>query len=177
MLYKIVILGDSYVGKTSLLQKYFENDKFTHRSVVSTISVNFYIKNITDTKLYFYDISLIQTSLSLLSYSDAFVIVFDVSNRNSFENIKDYLSCINKYYNKTNIPILIVGNKIDEKREVSFEEAYSFCSDLNLLYHETSVIKNIGIENCFSMLYVLLKKKNENSIILSQDNDKKTNCY
>ena len=79
----------------------------------------------------------------------AIVIVFDVSDYNSFEHVDKWLSDINKLA-KENVIKLIVGNKSDlQERKVSFEEAKSLCKKYNIAYIETSAKDNVNTSTLF----------------------------
>ena len=80
----------------------------------------------------------------------AIVIVYDVSERNSFEHIDKWLSEIKKFA-KENVLMFLVGNKIDliEKRKVSKDEAEEIANKFNIPYFETSAKTSINIDKLF----------------------------
>ena len=79
----------------------------------------------------------------------AIVIVFDVSDRKSFEHVDKWLSDIDKH-SKENVIKLIVGNKSDlQERKVSYEEAESLCKKYNIVYIETSAKDNVNTSTLF----------------------------
>ena len=80
----------------------------------------------------------------------AIVIVYDVTERNSFEHIEKWLGEINKFA-KENVLIFLVGNKIDlkEKRSVSKDEAEEIANKFKIIYFETSAKDSINIDKLF----------------------------
>jgi len=129
---KLIIVGDSGVGKTNILTRFTKN-VFNHENK-TTIGVEFASKviKIQDhiLKLQIWDTAGQERfkSLTVAYYkgSRGAIIVFDVTKRESFENVINWLNDIKKNGDKETI-IILVGNKNDmEEREVSFEEAKSF---------------------------------------------------
>ena len=80
----------------------------------------------------------------------AIVIVFDVTERQSFEHVEKWLGEINKFA-KENVLIFLVGNKIDlnDKRVVTFEEAKGISERYKIQYFETSAKNNTNVEQMF----------------------------
>ena len=81
------------------------------------------------------------------------ILVYDISRRDSFLNLDNYLRQIHDY--ATFQPkIILVGNKTDleSKREVSYQDGINFAQTHNLIFIETSVKQNINIENVFNSL-------------------------
>ena len=94
--------------------------------------------------------------------------LFDVSNRKSFNRIPFWLNEFNKHTNsEVPIPILLIGNKIDiYNRKVSTEEASSFAKKNGLIYEEISVKKNI---NVYEPINLLCEKIYENKDLKSRN--------
>tara|TARA_B100001093_G_scaffold500514_1_gene551065 strand:- start:17 stop:655 length:639 start_codon:yes stop_codon:yes gene_type:complete len=148
-LYKIILLGDSGSGKTSIMNKYIDK-KTCRQPYQPTIGVDFRLKlekNINDKtiKLHIWDTAGQESFRSIIRsyYKDiaAAIIVFDITNYKSFQNVKYWLNEIVEN-SDTNIksPILIIGNKIDldEDRTVPLSEAEKFAKENKLFYAETS---------------------------------------
>ena len=93
------------------------------------------------------------------------VIVYDITNRSSFTNVKHYLQQV-KEYTPNNICILLIGNKTDllDQREISTEEAQTFASENNLLFKETSALKGENVTEAFEgvhdKIYEVLEYQN-----------------
>jgi small GTP-binding protein len=85
--------------------------------------------------------------------ADGILLVFDVSDRNSFDKIRDWMKQIQNNTQKENIAIVLLGNKCDvEGRQVTNEECLEAAKEFNLKYFETSALKNINIKNAFEYL-------------------------
>ena len=125
--FKLVVLGDASVGKTSLIHSFVEG--YFRESYLATIGVAFLTKNINTTLkngkkanivLQIWDIggqSIFQSIRSnYLKGAQGAFILFDVTNRNSLIHIDDWISELTKALNITDlsrIPLLVIGNKID----------------------------------------------------------------
>lgn len=80
--------------------------------------------------------------------SDGVIIVFDVSERSTFEKVQEWIQSIEDYTsNERNIQKILVGNKIDLPRQVTTEEGEKVGTSYNIPYFEVSAKENIGIEN------------------------------
>ena len=83
------------------------------------------------------------------------VLVYDVTNRSTFEALRDvWLEEVEKYSTKEDIVKMVVGNKVDlkEEREVSNEEALAFAKEKQTLYVESSAKNGMGVQQCFEEL-------------------------
>ena len=159
-LFKILILGDSFVGKTNMLKR-FLHDEFD-MNTKETVGVEFGSKNfIMDEK----DIVKAQIwdtagqeryrSVTKAYYKRAkgALLVYDISRRNTFENIDNWLIDLRTNGDK-DILIILIGNKCDliDKREVSVEEAQTKAEQYNIAYMETSAKNGDNIIKAFSEL-------------------------
>lgn len=162
---KVIILGDSGVGKTSLMQQ-FVNNKFTTQ-YKATIGADFLTKELTldDRKV---SLQLWDTagqerfqSLGVAFYrgADCCVLVYDVNNTKSFDNLdvwKDEFLVQANVTDPENFPFILLGNKIDveeSKRTVSAKKAQGYCAQRgNLPYFETSAKEAIGVDRAFEVI-------------------------
>ena len=116
--FKIVMIGDSGVGKSCILLR-FADDKF-NENFYATIGVDFRFKNVMvddkSVKLQIWDTAGQERFKTITSAyyrgADGIIIVYDITDRNSFAHIKDWLDDVNKYTDDNPLKI-IVGNKID----------------------------------------------------------------
>ncbi|MHA2182645.1 MAG: Rab family GTPase [Promethearchaeota archaeon] len=175
---KVILCGDPSVGKTSILARYVDG-QFTD-DYNQTIGANFLIKeielgkivdklNISNPKLkkdikdkgfrlYFWDLGgqhdkLFSNEYYFVQAVGAFI-VYDVINRESFDNIEFWISKLKELSGE--IPFIIIGNKIDKKDErlISFEEAKEKSKSYNVQYMETSAKSNENIDKAFESLSV-----------------------
>ncbi|KAF0984101.1 hypothetical protein FDP41_008016 [Naegleria fowleri] len=166
-LYKIVVIGDSAVGKSSLIVRFAKNEfKFNTKP---TIGVDFASKDITyDSKCilgHIWDTAGQEkyqaTAPALYRGALGAMIVFDISNRQSFENLERWLTQLKKYGEPDCVNI-IVGNKSDLQhlRQVSVEEASQYAQKHGAYYMETSALNASNVEKAFSSLLqnIYLKK-------------------
>ncbi|XP_019877206.1 ras-related protein Rab-18-B-like [Aethina tumida] len=156
---KILIIGESGVGKSSLLLRFTE-DNFDPEQTL-TIGVDFKTKRIcvdgNPVKLAIWDTAGQERFRTLTPsyYRDAqgAILVFDVSSYTTFAKLETWLNELETYSTKSNIVKMIVGNKIDmENREVTREEAMKFARRHQTLYIEASAKTRDGVECAFEEL-------------------------
>jgi len=155
-LFKYIIIGDMAVGKSNLLLR-FTNGEFQEEYQL-TIGVEFGAKNLT-IKNKIYRIQIWDTagqenyrSITRAYYKNSAcaVVVYDISNRNSFENVSSWIEDCRSQSPKT-IYMILVGNKSDleDKRAVSFEEGQELAEKNNMLFFETSAKTGKNVEEIF----------------------------
>jgi Rab family protein len=163
-LYKIIIIGDSCVGKTALLSKYLKGVFPT--SPLSTVATEFATKIIQIKEGGYIKAQIWDTageekykSITYHHYKKSVggLIVYDITKKASFENVKNwYNDLINKA--EKGCIIALIGNKLDlverneKKREVTTEEAQSYAEDNNMLFYETSAYNGNNINEIFEEL-------------------------
>ncbi|ARF10721.1 Ras family GTPase [Hokovirus HKV1] len=156
---KLLLLGDSAAGKTCILQKYVD-DTF-NVSFITTIGIDFRTKYVTNNgnkkKIVIWDTAGQERfrNITRAYYRGAMgmLLVFDITNRPSFENISRWIREI-KTNTSTDLEIILVGNKYDlsEDRQVSTEEGLEAAKNLNIEYIETSAKTGFNIEKAFEIL-------------------------
>lgn len=166
---KILVIGDSGVGKSSIITKYMDN--FFSDMHISTIGIDFRIKKMNiDGKsitLQLWDVAGQERFRSITSIyfrrCNAIIILFDITNRESFDNVKKWISEIDKY-DCANIEKILVGNKCDleQKRVVSIEDAKKFANNMDMMYVETSAKKSTHINDLFENIIKKIIKKYHN---------------
>jgi len=188
--FKIIIIGDTGVGKTSILNR-FTDDTY-NRNYISTIGIDYRIKMVKllekITQLTIFDTAGQERYRSLAkSYykgSQAVIIAYDITDKDSLDSVKSWLSDLNSN-TSSDIYKILVGNKIDleYKREVSYEEAKKFADSLGMNYFEVSAYKDINVNETFIDLtknLILNHNKDigeenplRNSVKIKQKNKKK----
>ena len=175
--YKIVLIGESGVGKTSIISRYINNT--FDLQVLTSSSAQFISKTITlsdDTalKLDIWDTAGQEKfrSLAKIFYKDAKVIilVYDITNKMSFDNIKNYWFNEIEENSISDVILAIVGNKDDlyEMEQVSIEEGKKFAKEKNAIFKRTSALSNRNIESLF--LDIAKKIIDPNYDYLAEDN-------
>lgn len=91
------------------------------------------------------------TNESFYKKVDGVILVFDLTNPSSFDDIKDYFIPKIKELCKQDIPVLLLGNKkdLEDSREISFEEAYDLAIENNYIYREVSCLENYKLKEIF----------------------------
>ena len=151
---QLLIVGDSTVGKTSILLR-FAQDKF-NPNYLATVGIGFFTKDVIIEKkkihVKMWDTAGQERYKSLTAgffrNGQGILIVYDVKNEHSFENLKYWIESIqNNATHIKNIPKIIIGNKIDIKdREISKEKAEEFANNYNCKYFEVSAKTGEGID-------------------------------
>lgn len=169
-LFKLLLIGDSGVGKSCLLLR-FADDTYTE-SYISTIGVDFKIRTIEldgkTIKLQIWDTAGQERFRTITSsyYRGAhgIIVVYDVTDQESFNNVKQWLHEIDRYACE-NVNKLLVGNKSDltAKRVVSTDAAKEFAESLGIEFLETSAKNAANVEKAFMMMAAQIKKRMANA--------------
>lgn len=155
-LFKYIIIGDSSVGKSCLMQSFLsQNIRTKHEP---TIGVEFGAKILEVSKervkLQIWDTAGSEQYRSITrSYyraAAAAILVYDTTNRSSFDHLADWLDEA-RINGNPNITVIVVGNKIDlhTQREITVEEGKKWAADNGLLFIETSAKNNQGVNEAF----------------------------
>lgn len=156
---KILIIGESDVGKSSLLLR-FTDDVFDP-GLAATIGVDFKVKTVSvdgnKAKLAIWDTAGSERFRTLTpSYyrgAQGAILVYDVTNRQSFMKLDQWLYELETYSTRTNIVKMLVGNKIDkENRAVSREEGMKYARKHSMLFIEASAKTCDGVQCAFEEL-------------------------
>ena len=169
---QLLIIGDSTVGKTSILSRYTSGQFNPH--YLATVGLDFFKKDEIfdgDTiRIKIWDTAGQERYKSLTQgyfrNAEGIMIVYDVSNSDSFNNLKYWIQSIKTHINLDNneVPAIIIGNKIDIfEREVSKEEGEKFSKEQKLEYFETSAKSGKGVDECIKFLIKKVLKNKGNS--------------
>lgn len=152
---KIVLIGDAGVGKSSFLLQYTEQ-RFSP-SYMSTIGVDFKLKNIevdgTPIMLQIWDTAgqerFRTIAISYYKNAEAAVLMYDCTNADSFEHIKDWNEQL-MIHGIEGVRRIIIGNKSDlPNRKVTFDEGQRLASELGAKFMETSALLGQNINETF----------------------------
>lgn len=156
---KILIIGESGVGKSSLLLRFCEDTFDPEQS--ATIGVDFKVKTITvegnKAKLAIWDTAGQERFRTLTpSYyrgAQGVILVYDVCNQDSFNKLEAWLNELETFSTKHEIVKMLVGNKIDlEKRQVTREDGLRFARKHHMLFIESSAKTREGVQCAFEEL-------------------------
>ncbi len=176
--FKFVILGDHEVGKTSIIRRFVENRYTTDYR--ATIGINIlshefeFFGNEIGVSLFDLGAQKYFKRFRKIYYSgtQAGFIVFDLANRESFNNVTSWYEELKLFTTGEDIPIIIVGNKSDleEDRKVFYQEGAKLANTLSehekikLSYIETSALTGSNVEDAFNLIsyhYVMRSKEIE----------------
>nr|AXS78234.1 ras-related protein rab-1a [Anisakis simplex] len=165
-LFKLLLIGDSGVGKSCLLLR-FADDTYTE-SYISTIGVDFKIRTIEldgkTIKLQIWDTAGQERFRTITSsyYRGAhgIIVVYDITDQESFNNVKQWLQEIDRYACE-NVNKLLVGNKCDltTKRAVEFNSAKEYADQLGIPFLETSAKSATNVEQAFLTMAAEIKTR------------------
>jgi len=171
-LFKTVFVGNTNTGKTSALLS-LQNQYKHNMEQQSTIGVEFGIilKKINKKNIKFcvWDTAGQEkfNAITQSFYRDTSIVVifFDLTNRQSFNNVIHWINDANKFAPASKT-LILVGNKLDLKnRCISYNEAYNFAEHHNILYEEISVVNKINLENIlYKPAMIILDKIKHNNI-------------
>lgn len=165
-LIKLLLIGDSGVGKSCLLLR-FSEDSFTP-SFITTIGIDFKIRTIEidgkRIKLQIWDTAGQERfrTITTVYYRGAMgiLLVYDVTDQKSFENIKTWFGNVEQHASE-DVNKILIGNKCDwdEKRVVSKEQGQALADSLGLQFVEASAKSNINVEDAFLSLARQIMKR------------------
>ena len=176
LLFKLILIGDSYVGKSNILLKYLKN-QFNENSK-TTVGVEFGTKNIIINnkriKIQIWDTAGQERYRSITSayYKGAkgALIVYDITRKNTFDNIDKWITDL-KLNGDKNICIIILGNKSDliDKREINKNDGIKKAEMYKTAFLETSALNGDNISKAFDELIEQIVINNKN--IFQDDNE------
>ncbi|KAJ3692466.1 hypothetical protein LUZ60_012816 [Juncus effusus] len=151
-LYKLVLVGKSCVGKSSLFSRFTRDDFGLRSRSIDAESATREIR-VDDkfAKAEIWDITVMESKY----YREAVgaLVVYDVTRHDTFDDVAWWLKEIRRHAD-ANIVIMLVGNKVDlrESRAVSTKDAQAFAKKENLLFMETSALEGLNVKNTFAEL-------------------------
>ena len=172
LIFKIVLIGDSGVGKTNILSRYINNE--FSLATQSTVGVEFGSKIIKKNgkviKLQIWDTAGQERYKSITSAyykgSRGAFVVYDITRKSTYDNIDKWIGEL-KTNGSEDVLIMLVGNKSDleEKREVITEEVEKKAQEQKLAFCETSALNGKNVEYAFeNLINEILKKVEKDKI-------------
>ena len=187
--FNIIVLGESRVGKTSLITVL--NDRPFEDVSLLTAGIDFHmVEKEYGGKNYKFKIfdtagqerykSISKSSIKL---ADGILLVYAVDNKETFEKINEWIESIKEEVNSSQKAIVLVGNKIDvEERVISNEQGKEFAANNKFKYFETSAKTGKGVKEAFNTLYDDIFELNKkeltttNIVLDEKQNKKKKKC-
>ncbi len=178
---KILIIGDSNVGKTSLLLRYID-DYFPDKHM-TTIGVEYRVKAIEyrgfKIKLQLWDTAgqerFHSITKNFFHNADGIIFVYDITNKKSFKGVKNWIKESEEI--KNGVQRIILGNKCDmiHQRAVTNKEVEKYCKEIKIDFIEASAKDNINLDEAFSKIIELIFKGKSNEEIIKEFNPKMQN--
>ena len=188
ILYKILLLGDSSVGKSCLLKRYTDNTFLDIH--ISTIGLDYKLKEVKlkdgkTVKVQIWDTAgqdrFRAITKNYYKGAQGITLIYDITNQITFENVRKWIDQIKEEVSEK-VPIILVGNKIDivERRVIKKEDGESMAKEYGLLFSECSAKTGENIDSTFNQLvektvenYSKVKAKGET---LNNKKNKKKSC-
>ncbi|KAG0266309.1 hypothetical protein BG011_002717 [Mortierella polycephala] len=159
---KLLLIGSSGTGKSSLLMRFVDGVFLAPDEISATIGVDFKVKVIdVDGKKYkltIWDTAGQERFRTLTSSyyrgAQGVILVYDVSNRDSFNDLQTWFNELDTYCSSKEVVRMIVGNKVDKEssREVSKQEGQDLARKLQTLFVECSAKTKLGVQQAFDEL-------------------------
>ena len=156
--FKVIIIGEPYVGKTSINEAYFDIYNMNYKC---TLGIDFRIKTIvkkqTEFRFQVWDTAgqerFRAISMTYFNKLSGIILVYDITKKETFERIKFWLTQALKINSAFNA--LLIGNKtdLDKERQISYEEGKSFAEENGMIFYETSLYKPETIKTAFNDLF------------------------
>jgi len=176
MMFKVVLVGDSFVGKTNIMSKYLKNE--FHEDSKATVGVEFGSRQFNIEghviKAQIWDTAGQErykaiTSAYYKGAKGAFI-VYDITRKESFENVTKWAEQLKASADK-NLTIIIIGNKIDleDQRQVKTEEGQNKSNELESAFIETSASSGTNLDKAFEMMINEVYKKCHEEMLAEGD--------
>lgn len=166
VLYKLLLIGDSGVGKTCLICRFTE-DEF-HNDHISTIGIDFKLRTIvidgSKVRLQVWDTAGQERYETITKQyyrrAQGVFLVYDITNLNSFNNIRKWLTYV-KEFADDDVSVMVLANKCDKskRRRVTKEQGVQLAKELNADFCECSAKSKENINRAFEALARQIKQK------------------
>ncbi|XP_026007871.1 ras-related protein Rab-15-like isoform X1 [Astatotilapia calliptera] len=170
-LFRLLMLGDSGVGKTCMLRRFTESDFDTAH--ISTIGIDFKMKTLevdgTKVRVQIWDTAGQERYQTITKQyyrrAQGVIFVYDVTDKLSFKHIAKWVSDVDEYTTQK-METILVGNKCDDslRREVSKNQGTKLAGSYGMEFFETSASKNINISESFERLTELVLQAHKRDV-------------
>ena len=178
MMFKVVLVGDSFVGKTNIMSKYLKNE--FHEDSKATVGVEFGAKQFKieghTVKAQIWDTAGQErykaiTSAYYKGAKGAFV-VYDITRKGSFESIEKWVNDLTSTADKK-LTIVVIGNKCDleDQRQITKEQGEEKANKLEVAFLETSAFSGENLDKAFEMMMNEIYKKCHEEMLAEGDVD------
>ena len=178
MMFKVVLVGDSFVGKTNIMSKYLKNE--FHEDSKATVGVEFGSKQFKieghTIKAQIWDTAGQErykaiTSAYYKGAKGAFV-VYDITRKGSFESIEKWVNDLTSTADKK-LTIVVIGNKCDleDQRQITKEQGEEKANKLEVAFLETSAFSGANLDKAFEMMMNEIYKKCHEEMLAEGDVD------
>ena len=178
MMFKVVLVGDSFVGKTNIMSKYLKNE--FHEDSKATVGVEFGSKQFKieghTIKAQIWDTAGQErykaiTSAYYKGAKGAFV-VYDITRKGSFESIEKWVNDLTSTADKK-LTIVVIGNKCDleDQRQITKEQGEEKANKLEVAFLETSAFSGENLDKAFEMMINEIYKKCHEEMLAEGDVD------
>ncbi|XP_030839136.1 ras-related protein Rab-10 isoform X1 [Strongylocentrotus purpuratus] len=167
-IFKVLVIGDSYVGKTALITIFSTGRASPYRDYQTTIGIDFKIKTVElngkKIKLQIWDTAGQERfhTITTSYYRGAMgiMLVYDITQEKTFDNIAKWLRNIQEHANE-DVEKMLLGNKcdMDDKRMINKDRGETIAKENGIKFMETSAKANINVEQAFMTLAADILKK------------------
>ena len=157
---KVISVGSGGSGKSCLIKRYCE-ERFVSK-YIATIGVDYGVKPVNvdgvDVRVNFWDLSgdgeFFEVRNEFYKDAQGIILVYDVSNRASFEECDNWLTEASKYgADPTKTPCVLCGNKSDKRRAVEEAEGQQYATNRGMKYYETSAATGDHVNDMFNDVF------------------------
>ena len=163
---KILTVGSGATGKSCLVKRFCE-ERFVSK-YIATIGVDYGVKPCdvegSSVRVNFWDLSghpeFFEIRNEFYKEAQGIVLVYDVSSRDSFDDLDDWILEATKFGVSINdIPVVLCANKVDKRRMVTEDEGRQYASTKGMRYFETSAMSGANVSEMFQDLFTLAVRK------------------
>jgi len=168
---KLVTIGDSGVGKSWLLLRWAtESDKFTKTHSMFTVGIDFKMKTVDidgkKVKVQVWDTAgqerFRTITTSYYRSSQGILLVYDITDKNTFQNVRSWMSNIMQHAD-ADVNKILIGNKCDLhlRRAVTYAEGEALAKEYKIPFYETSAMTDVNVDQAFMHIARAVKERIE----------------